>query len=260
MICSTANGRVERLGENRATSKVPPVFGGTQAVLKKIAATLVLCSLMVSDVLPSTATYFDSRFITVDLVGIDAPLTEELKMKIRHHRIKQVVASENAPSTLFDDPTLFPHLDVVTISCSSEVNDILLRSLAKNYNKIRELTIVQTDPLISLLSIPAFRRLQYLDLECDLATESQLAEAAPKELLELGLGSAKATSWNFPQLSKLRILRIWNAPIDGGFLNSLTAPCGFSCQVAIDSQVNGPPFSRCGPLFSVKRASLTADM
>ena len=175
---------------------------------------------------PCAATSFDARFMSSDLVSIDAPLTPEAVARIRAHKIKQVSIEKGATQDIFDDKSLFAKLETVSLNCDDEANCYMMKSLSQHYPKIRELSLTQSQPLSAqaLAELKSFQRLSFLSLNADIYDGKLLLKDIPEGLQDLRLESPNATSWKFPVMQNLRTLKIWNAPISAEFLTSLRAP------------------------------------
>ncbi len=165
-------------------------------------------------------------FSDSEMITVRNKLSAELINKIRRRKIRFVQTDLGVDRHLFDDQTLFPHLQTVTLKSGSELNSALLFTLSTKYPRIRELTLVQDEPLqdASLATIESFKRLRFLDLECDLQNPKMFQKAVPSGVSELLIGGKHANSWIFSALPNLAALRIYNAQVDSKFLNSLTLP------------------------------------
>lgn len=154
-------------------------------------------------------------------------LSADIKARLRPIRrwVKTVYVKQGSDGHIFDDRTVFPNLEAAILNVNGIVNNQLLHALSLNYPNVKGIFIEQPEKLCtdSVCLLRCFRRLEDLELACNLEDASQLKGSVPKLLVNLFLRSAEANSWRFSDFPKLELLR-FEAAMDEDFPRALNAP------------------------------------
>ncbi|HEY9684141.1 MAG TPA: hypothetical protein V6C86_21350 [Oculatellaceae cyanobacterium] len=158
---------------------------------------------------------------------IGQPSSESMRQKFRHWNLNQIEVGGSADLTLFDDSTLFKHLQLITLSGTEAQNNTWLKSLSNGYPNITAITIHQKEPIStdSLKLLQSFKRLNYLGVVGSPSDVSTFASFVPVTVTQLNLSSRIVTTWSFPHTPSITTLRInQNDPIDSKFIDGLDFP------------------------------------
>lgn len=158
---------------------------------------------------------------TYDPKTITEPLTQAEKRRLALLHISFVTVEEQADKTVFSDPRMFKHMDSALLN-SQKHNEEYLKDLACNYSQIKRLTVTQTKPLSdnALRALSGLRDLDYLQLDCPLATPSLLPQVLPNSLDRLQIADA----WPLPAMPQLTTLDINYCRLEKSFISNLRAP------------------------------------
>ncbi|MBK9622663.1 MAG: hypothetical protein IPO31_26065 [Candidatus Obscuribacter sp.] len=152
---------------------------------------------------------------------ITEPLTQAEKRHLALLHITFVTVEEHADKTVFSDPRMFKHMGTAVLN-SQKHNEEYLKDLACNYPHIKRLTVTQIKPLSdnALRALSGLRDLDYLQLDCPLATPSLLPQVLPNSLDRLQIADA----WPLPAMPQLTTLDINYCRLEKSFISNLRAP------------------------------------
>jgi hypothetical protein len=156
-----------------------------------------------------------------------ASLSEDDRDRAKVTPVNAVYVLDGAPTSLFEDPTIFRNLRGAILKSTS--NSSHLRQLAKSYPSLKLLVIQQGEPLSDqdLSIIQSFRGLDSLELECPILEGRQIGNSLPSGLRMLHIESSNMlevepeTPLNLPDL---RELRITNCSLSASFFSKLNCP------------------------------------
>lgn len=154
------------------------------------------------------------------VLEIQIPQSEEERRQYRKLRVWQIGVRGPSNEDLFDDSTLFPHLEIATLQCG-KFNSVYVSELADHYPHLDGLTIWQKRPLddTTLANISRFPRLDYLDLRCPVSNSAAVQQCVPPSVTYLQLQGAYPLS----SLPHLRRLCVHDARIGQEFIDSLAS-------------------------------------
>lgn len=197
------------------------VFG---ILLKQLPWTIILPIMVV---LFGTQSFAANSEDYQDPLTIQEPLTPAFEARFKPFRklIKSVYVEQGADAHVFDNPKLFPNLEKAALSINESINKQLLHALAVNYPNLEIIALGQKEPLSkdSLKLLGRFKRLETLGLDCDLVDGSAFKESIPPSVVYMMLNNKASTTWSFPSLPNLELLRL-GAPVDTELLKNLDAP------------------------------------
>ncbi|HEY9775763.1 MAG TPA: hypothetical protein V6C81_18505 [Planktothrix sp.] len=158
---------------------------------------------------------------------LNEPISTSLKAQIWPLRraVRKVYVKKGAGGRVFDDSSLFPNISEVSLTAGDSANNQLLHALSKHNANLKAIWIAQAEPLgfDSLSALKSFKRLELLGLTCELADSAMLQSSVPDSLESLFINNDKASSWRFPPLPKLQLLR-FQCNMNRDFLVNFEAP------------------------------------